>query len=338
MINGRNRIIATLKHKYPDRIPISLWVHPAAIRKYGEKINNLLEQNPVDIVRQFGPMDTQFYPHMQSTGEFVDFWGSTWKILIDGMLGEVKKPALMDIKCINNYKIPYHSLESEWNENRKDVLNRIKAAREKRQFIVSGKVELFQLMQIIRGAENLFYDIAEESNELFIFRDMILDYFKKYILYWLETDVDGIYFSDDFGSQISLLISPISWKKIFKPAYIELFDMVKKKGKYIFFHSCGHIYELYGELIELGVDAINSQLHCSGIEKVAQNYAGKITFWGEIDRQQILTYGSPYDVKMAVYKLRDLFYVNGGGLIGHGVVGVDTPLENIESLLKSWND
>jgi uroporphyrinogen decarboxylase len=105
----------------------------------------------------------------------------------------------------------------------------------------------------------------------------------------------------------------------------------------VFFHSCGYIYDFYQDFIELGVDAINSQVHCMGYEKVAAEAAGKITFWGEIDRQQTLFKGTPDDVKREMDKMKSLFHVNGGGLIGHSVAGVDVPLENIEMLLTGWN-
>ena len=56
-------------------------------------------------------------------------------------------------------------------------------------------------------------------------------------------------------------------------------------------HSDGNILKIYPQLIELGLDAINSQIFCMGVENL-EPFAGKITFWGEMDRQHLLVNGS----------------------------------------------
>jgi uroporphyrinogen decarboxylase len=193
-------------------------------------------------------------------------------------------------------------------------------------------------MQFLRGTENLYCDLAKQSDEFFKLAEMVMDFYREYLKAWLETDVDGITFGDDWGSQRALLISPNMWKKIFKPMYQELFEMIKAKGKYIFFHSDGYIMDLYPELIELGVNAINSQLWCMGVEKVAEKFAGKITFWGEISRQNILPKGTPEEVRAAAAIMKKYLFVNGGGLIGQSETGRDVPLENIKAVLTCWND
>ena len=144
-------------------------------------------------------------------------------------------------------------------------------------------------------------------------------------------------FGDDWGTQISLLIAPQSWRNIFKPLYKQLIDKMKAAGKKVFFHSDGYIFDLYPELIELGVDAVNSQLWCMGVEKVAEKYAGKITFWGEISRQSTLPNGTPDEVLKCAATMKQMLRVNGGGLIGQSEINRDVPLENVEALLSAWN-
>ena len=110
----------------------------------------------------------------------------------------------------------------------------------------------------------------------------------------------------------------------------------REAGKKVFFHSDGYILELYPEFIELGVDAINSQLWCMGVEKVAERFAGKITFWGEISRQQTLPFGTPEDIYAAAETMKKELFRNGG-LIGQSEVGGDVSLENVEAVLTAWN-
>ena len=101
---------------------------------------------------------------------------------------------------------------------------------------------------------------------------------------------------DDWGSQRSLLISPAMWRTYFKPMYRDYVQIAHAAGKKFFMHSDGHILAIYPDLIEIGVDALNSQIFCMGVEQLAP-FAGKITFWGEIDRQHLLAFATPDEVE-----------------------------------------
>jgi len=74
-----------------------------------------------------------------------------------------------------------------------------------------------------------------------------------------------------------------------------------------------------------------------GVDKVAAKYAGKITFWGEISRQDILPSGTPEEVAACKRTMIDNLFVNGGGLIGQSEVNKDVPIANIEEILKPWS-
>jgi len=143
---------------------------------------------------------------------------------------------------------------------------------------------------------------------------------------------------DDWGSNTSLLISPALWRAVFKPMYKAYCDAIHAGGKFVFFHSDGNIEAIYGDLIEIGVDALNSQLFCMDIEKLSANHKGKITFWGEIDRQHVLPYGSTGDVKAAVRRLRKALYDPRGGVIAQCEWGKDNTRENVQAVFEAWDD
>ena len=112
--------------------------------------------------------------------------------------------------------------------------------------------------------------------------------------------------------------------------------MIHEAGKHAWFHSDGHIAAIYPDLIEIGVDALNSQLFCMDIEDLAAKYKGKITFWGEIDRQWILPRGTVEDVKAAVRRVRRALDDGTGGVIAECEWGVNDPRENIEAVFETW--
>lgn len=113
---------------------------------------------------------------------------------------------------------------------------------------------------------------------------------------WVNTDIDAIHIADDWGSQNALLISPNMWREYYKPIYKQYCDMAHSKGKYVIMHSDGFVEEIIPDMIEIGVNALNLQIFCMDIEKLAKQYHHKVAFWGEIDRQFTQPFGTPQDM------------------------------------------
>ena len=145
----------------------------------------------------------------------------------------------------------------------------------------------------------------------------------------------GIY-TDEWGSNKTLLVHPDMWRSIFKPLYREYCDIIHKRGKFVFFHSDGNIAAIIPDLIEIGVDALNAQLFCMDIEELGRKFKGRITFWGEIDRQYILPFGKPSEVRNAVQRVRRALGDEQGGVIGQCEWGKDVPKEHVEAVFESW--
>ncbi|AEE96534.1 uroporphyrinogen decarboxylase family protein [Mahella australiensis] len=339
-MDSKERVIRTLKFKNPDKIPVDLWTLPATYLKYGKAFEDMLSRHERDIVSFDGPFDLSHDQKTYQPGRFTDGWGSEWMVLQAGMVGEVKKAVFAGTgaEALRAYAPPVEAFKVQWAEYMPRLDAKIKEARGKGKFIIGGWISLFERMQFLRGPENLYRDLGLQDEEIYIIKDIVMEFFREYLKAWLNADVDAIAFGDDWGSQRALLISPNIWRSFFKPLYKELFDMIKDKGKYIFFHSDGYIMDLCPEFIEMGVSAVNSQLWCMGVENVAERFAGKITFWGEISRQDILPHGTPEDIRKTAEKMKKYLFVNGGGLIGQSEVGKDVPLENIEAVLTCWNE
>lgn len=330
-MNSRDLVMKAIHFDNPERIPIEAWVLPAAWIKHGERLQKLYNEADLDIVG-LPFKDPTEHPRQYNVGTYTDAWGCEWHVLQEGMAGEVKKSPLEDYSNLESYKSPKHLIKQlPFNENCADFCKK-----NRHKFIRGGWINVFERMQFLRGIENLYIDIAEENEQLFILRDIVVDYWDAYIDKILQYDVDAVTFGDDWGTQVSLLISVDKWRRIFKPAYQKLFQKVKSKGKYVFFHSDGNTLRLYDEFIDLGVDVLNSQIWCIGIDNVAK-YRGKICFWGEISRQTILPYGTPDDVRAAAAEMKEKLTYNGGGLIGQSELDAVMPIENIEAFFNAWN-
>jgi len=346
-LTSRERVSKALSFSHPDRAPRDLWWLPAVEMSQKEELNSLLRRIPMDIdkpkykvglsERQKG-QPTILVPgsrppvFIPEKGNYVDEWGSVWHVAEDGIMGEVKEPVLDDLSKIAGLSPPWEYLETT------DLSKVNRSCAESDKFMLSGIcARPFERMQFVRGTEKLFIDLAYGTKEIFKLRDMIHEYNLKRIKMWLETDVDGILMMDDWGTQNSLLISPALWREFFKPLYAEYCDLIHKQGKYVFFHSDGWIEDLYDDMVEMKVDAINSQLFCMNIEKLAEKYQGKITFWGEIDRQRILPFGNVHEVTEAVYRVRKALDDGTGGVIAQCEWGKNNHMENMESVFEAWN-
>ena len=102
----------------------------------------------------------------------------------------------------------------------------------------------------------------------------------------------------------------------------------------MFMHSDGNTLRIIPKLIDLGLDAINSQIFCMGVENLAQ-FKGKITFWGEIDRQHLIPNGTPQQIDEAVQKVYDTLWQDGG-CIAQCEFGAGANPDNIYRIYEKW--
>jgi len=72
------------------------------------------------------------------------------------------------------------------------------------------------------------------------------------------------------------------------------------------------------------------------IEEIGARYKGRITFWGELDRQHILPFGTPEDVRAAVRRVQAALGDQRGGVIGQAEINKGYPIENIRAFFEAW--
>jgi len=334
-MNSRERVVKVLRQEEVDVIPRHLWALPGINMFRKGELDEVLGKYPNDItspVYKYG-QGKKCRGNPSRVGVYVDAWGSVWHVGEDGVIGEVKEFPLAEWTALDTYKLPWELLEEA---DMSDV-NR-SCAQSDKFMLASTETRPFERMQFLRGTENLFMDLAYGVREVYKLRDMLHEFYSKEMEMWAGTDVDGVLFMDDWGTQKTLLISPELWREFFKPLYKDYCDILHKKGKFVFFHSDGNIELIYPDLIEIGIDAVNSQLFCMDIEKLGELYAGKITFWGEIDRQHILPFGTVDDVRNAVIRVSEaLIKGKRTGIIAQCEWGVKDPKENIEAVFEMWN-
>lgn len=349
-MDSRERVYRALRFMGPDRAPRDLWVVMATDMLRGDQVDAILARFPMDVTYcspeggwnfrrkrneglctfTYGRSDrARGIPY--EVGCYIDDWGVPFEVAEVGVFGEVKHPPLADWSALDRFSPPWEVLDGANWEAANSFCGRTD------RFVISvSATKPFERMQFLRGTEALFADLAWGSAEALRLRDMVHGFCLRDIALWCKTDVDGICFLDDWGTQNALLISPKMWRALFKPLYAEYCRMIHAAGKLAFFHSDGHIAAILPDLIEIGVDALNSQLFCMDIEELGREYKGRITFWGEIDRQFALPFGTPDDVRKAVRRVRRALDSSKGGVIAQLQFGKYDPFENIVAAFEAW--
>lgn len=248
-----------------------------------------------------------------------------------GVAGEVKRPILPDDASLGSYRLPWELLDQA------DFSKVDSFCAKTDKFVRAGvQARPFERLQFLRGTEQTLVDLAYGTPAVLALLGQLHEFFVREMELWAKTAVDAVAFCDDWGSQRALLISPAMWREIFKPLYADYCRILHQAGKYVFFHSDGNISAIYPDLIEIGVDAVNSQLFCMNIEELGEKYQGRITFWGEIDRQHLLPFGTPGQVREGVRRVRRALDKGHGGVIAQCEWGLKDPAENIAAVYEAW--
>jgi uroporphyrinogen-III decarboxylase len=198
---------------------------------------------------------------------------------------------------------------------------------------------IFETAWALRGLEKMMLDMALDPDLAQHIFDIPYQYHLTAAKKLVELGVDMIWTGDDMGAQNAMLISPGMWRKFLKPRMATFIAELKaiNPNLKVAYHSDGNIRPIIPELIEIGVDVLNPiQPASMDPAEIGRKYGDKLCFWGTIDEQHTLPFGSPADVRNEVLtRLQTIG--QGGGLILSPThhVQLDTPLENFWAMIET---
>ena len=228
----------------------------------------------------------------------VDEWGCVWENIGISNLGEVKVFPLEDWADWDALVIPDVRDPRRWHS--------LEGARERAgdKFLLGSGISLYERAHFIRGLENLWMDIHLAPNELGRLLDVLVDMNLHAIERYAEAGVDGYMFCDDWGLQHGLMISPDSWRTLWKPRYARVYQAAHDAGLLTLLHSCGDITQIMEDLIEAGLDVIQmDQQENMGVDLLGARFGGRITFWCPVDIQQTMVHGTLDEIRAYCRKL-----------------------------------
>ena len=202
--------------------------------------------------------------------------------------------------------------------------------------ICSGYGGMYERSYHVMGFEELMMEIAAQPEVVEELLDKILEYKIAFARKCVERGAKVGHTGDDLGTQYSTLFSKEMFRRIFKPRYAKLFNVYKSAGIPVAMHSCGNITEFIPDLIDAGLDILEPVQPCMDLKFLKREFGKDLIFWGGIDTQQILPYGSPEQIEEMV---RETIHIlgKGGGYIAapSQEITKDVPVENIKALVET---
>lgn len=368
-MNSRERVRCALDHKEPDKVPLDLngtmctaLTKTAYInlRSYlgldsddAPEISNVFMDSvrATEDLLSIYDIDTRciylndLAPDIEfgEDGSFADSFGIVWKPasyyydaisrpLKDGTIEELKKAKWED--CTDKAQV-------------KGLREKAKWVYENTDFCIVADMHSFGPFEggcMLRGYENFLIDLGTNEKYSMALLNrltetaaakwaMLLDEAGEYI----EVAAQG----DDVGMQNSTYISPSMYRKLIKPFHKKLFDLIHSKTKAkVFLHSCGSVYDLIPDFIEIGVDVLNPIQRSAAkmdIKNLKKEFGKDLSFWGGgIDVQKQLPFYSLDDIREEVKRTMDIMAPGGGFIFfpSHNIQADVTP-DRIDWLFKS---
>ncbi len=375
-MDSRTRLLTALDHREPDRVPIDLastQVTGISLPAY-ERLRRYLGLEPKpamicdaiqqiclphdDVLQTFGIDTRGLWPVMnhidfEDTDDgdslsHTDEWqfhyrikkkGGLWYDLVAGpMENEPLTTSLVDDFSWPPGNAPWRIA---------GLREQAQAFRDAGYAVVLKSVcaGMFEMMIRLRGMQNAMMDLLMDPENAGSLLNRIL---RHKLEYWemalteIGDLVDVAAEGDDFGTQISQLISLENWRDIIKPRQAELIKTIKSRAPHakVFFHSCGNVRGFLDEFIEMGIDILNPvHITATGMEpeQLDRDFGDRLIFWGGgIDTQNTLPHGTPRQVSDEVKRNIDAL-APGGGFVFNTIhnIQADVPPENIVAMVET---
>lgn len=359
-MNHRERVLTALNHQEPDRCPMQVSFTP----EFASRLKDDLGLSDEDFHNPHGGGNTyvlerileedmlltsvgwanSYYAterYSQDGISYSDEWGVGWKEVAyetqfgTGHYTEIVKHPLADEDAVAAYQPPDPTKPELYTEAER-VIEEYKSD----YWIVGVTVTtIFETAWALRGLENILLDFLENPDLAEEILDIPYHYHLTAAKRLVEIGADMIWTGDDMGTQDRMLISPDMWRHFFKPRMASFISSLKSINPdvNVAYHSDGVITPIIPDLIEIGLDVLNPvQPRCMDPAALKREYGENLCFWGSIDEQHTLPFGTPDDVREEVTMRLQTLGKNGGLILGptHHVQ-LDTPLENFWAMVNT---
>ena len=358
-MNSKERVVVALKRTgLPDRVPLQFDLSRPLLeqfsarygvpvhytRAYYEDVTYRISGNELRLAMGsdcvlVGAGLPRGYSHPEDkNGHVVNEFGMKMRQgplymeLVGHPLAQIESPAEVE-----DYDFPDPLAEGRFD----DAAATIKKYRD--EYFIWGDIEVtvFALMRNLVGMEKLLMDMALGEPYVELLRDRCQQFSLAVGKKLVALGVDGILAGDDYGAQNGMLISPQMWRYYFKESHRAMYQELKSLNPdLIMAHHCdGAVAPILAEWADIGLDVFNPlQPNVPGHEPedLKLQFGHRLSFWGGIDQQQLLPFGTPQEIETEVKRRIEILGKGGGYMIAPAhIIQADTPVENVEAFIRA---
>lgn len=199
--------------------------------------------------------------------------------------------------------------------------------------------ELFEAAWRLRGLENFLLDLIERPDWAHFLLDRLAELACRNAETLADAGVDVLALDDDVGMPRTMMIGPHHWREFFKPRLARIIGAARavKPDLRVLFHSDGYFEPIVGDLIEIGVDAINPlQPEHMDAARIRQKFGPRLALWGTVGRQTTFSFAGPEAIRQEVRQR--VATLGRAGLIlcpAYDVDEPDIPWKNVAAFLDA---
>ncbi|MBN1249194.1 MAG: uroporphyrinogen-III decarboxylase-like protein [Anaerolineae bacterium] len=337
----KERWLAVLTRKQPDRLPMDYWATEEATQKLMAFLDvgtqaEMYRVLHIDRLVTVGPAYVG-----PPIAEDVDMYGCRFRDVQykTGVYREVITHPLARYETAEEVAANYTWPTVDWFN-----YSGIPAQVEGRDdyAVRGGGSEPFLTYCQLRGLEQAYMDLVMNPEMVHYCLDQLFDFCYENTTRIYEAipgRVNVSYVAEDMGSQESLLFSPKQIHEFLIPRMKRMIDLAHSAGAYAFFHSDGAVRRIIPDMIEAGIDVLNPiQWRCKGMERkgLKRDFGDRIVFHGGVDNQQTLPFGTVADVREEVAANIEILGEGGGYIIApcHNIQA-NTPPENVVAMYET---
>jgi len=367
-IRPRERVLTALNHEEPDRVPLFIGTSGATsvLGPGYQKLKDHLgvrggETRWLSKPLQYVWMDEEVMERLGSDGRpvlpgpalphhgkrstndcIVDDWGCAWQKRSGSEYFEIADPPLRNASIDELDRYPWPDLMQP--SRFAGLADRCRAIQQAgfASVLLTG-ITLFEQAYLMRGMAECLMDLAGDQDFFLALlgrvKGLAIPYLKELFRH-VGAYVDVVITGDDLGTQDSTLMAPPVYRRLIKPHQAEVLAAIKENTEAkIFFHSCGNVYPLIGDLIDIGVDLLNpvqvSSPDLADTARLKREFGKGLSFCGAIDTHRVLPRGTPDEVCREVRR-RILDLAPGGGYVAAAVhcIQPDVPPENVVAMCE----
>lgn len=314
-MNSRERSIAVLEGKIPDRVPLfELLIDKSVVKKIKQSEDYAdLAEDTLDLVLTNTP--SLLYKKKfidEAEGLFINEWGTIRKESGQSVSMPLEGP-IKSREDLDNYKPPDPYDEYRYLELRY-LLNRFKVEKA----VGMHLHDVFNYPYYLRGMENFLMDMAADKYMVEKLVSISLEHNLVIAKNAIKMGADFIVFGDDYGTTTGTIFSPKSFEELLLPGFREIVSEVKKAGAFVIKHCCGNISDILDMIVDAGIDAIHPLDQAAGmnIGQVQEKYKGRVVVIGGVDCGELLTNMFPEDVIAETKRLLKDISSKGSHIIG----------------------